>query len=585
MTSGGVVVESADSLIGKIVQGRFEVLERLAAGGMGVVYKAIQQPLGRPVAFKVLEIAMGTVDDSFQQRFFLEASAAAKLAHPNTIVVHDYGKSDQGHYFIAMEYLDGGSLGNRLESMGPLAPAEAIHVGMQIASSLHDAHQQGLVHRDMKPGNVMFAPRGGDPLFVKVLDFGLVKMVGEGQGNLGLTQSGVMMGSPRYMAPEQVRAQSVDARTDIYSFGAVLYHMVAGAPPFSAGSAFEAMQHHVYTEAPPLRAVWPGCPASAALEQVIHRCLAKDPAHRFQRMDEVFDALRAAMAHEVGGSMSSSYLVGPSAASELSAAIQLSESGEQSRPPGWSQAPESTREPSSRQQTLRYDGPPLEAGISSSGMRAQRGPASSFSHPPPASAPAAAAPPRKKPGLLRPLLLGFTAVFVLGSVGIAMLLLPWERMLNPETEVATQPADPTPPEAPPEPDVPEPPATPAAETPTTPTDVAPAQEASTLQLRTDPSGATVRRDGADLGDTPLTLRIPAGERCPLAVGLRGYETRTVMVAGGQPELLLHLTPAPTRGAPTPPRPRLTPQVRPLAPARPRGGRDVYAPDLNNPWAE
>ena len=232
---------SADPLLGKVVQGRFEVEERLAAGGMGVVYRALQLPLGRPVALKILEITTGPANDpTFQQRFFLEASAASKLAHPNTIVVHDYGRTDEGQYFIAMEYLDGGTLGEHLEKRGPLSPPEAVHVAMQIASSLSAAHQQGLVHRDLKPGNVMFAPRDGDPLFVKVLDFGLVKVVGEGAENLGLTQSDVMMGSPRYMAPEQVRAQPTDARTDIYSLGAVLYHVITGVPPFSAGSAFEA---------------------------------------------------------------------------------------------------------------------------------------------------------------------------------------------------------------------------------------------------------------------------------------------------------------------------------------------------------
>src|SRR5690606_38251649 len=173
-----------------------------AAGGMGVVFKAEQIPLGRVVALKVLESKQSpTVDESFGRRFFLEASAAAKLAHPNTIVVHDYGKTDEGLYFIAMEYLDGGCLGARLKEQGPLTPAQAIHVGLQVAGSLADAHGQGLVHRDLKPGNVMFAPRGGDPYFVKVLDFGLVKVLGQGEDeNLALTRSGVMMGSPRYMA-------------------------------------------------------------------------------------------------------------------------------------------------------------------------------------------------------------------------------------------------------------------------------------------------------------------------------------------------------------------------------------------------
>ncbi|MCA9573516.1 MAG: serine/threonine protein kinase, partial [Myxococcales bacterium] len=207
------------------------------------------------------------------------------------IVVHDYGSTSDGMCFIAMEYLGGGTLSARLKTSGPLVPAAAIHVSMQIASSLHGAHEQGLVHRDLKPGNVMFAPRGGDPLFVKVLDFGLVKVLDQGKDALQLTQSGVMMGSPRYMAPEQVKAQPTDARTDIYSFGAVLYHMLTGAPPFHAGSAFEAMQHHVYSQPPPMRATWPGCTAGPMLEALVMRCLAKEPGHRPQGMDEVMNAL------------------------------------------------------------------------------------------------------------------------------------------------------------------------------------------------------------------------------------------------------------------------------------------------------
>ncbi len=281
---------TADPLVGRVIQGRFAILQRVAAGGMGVVYKAEQRPLGRVVALKVLDTTQGSVDESFSARFSLEASSAAKLGHPNTIVVHDFGQTDDGLYFIAMEYLDGGSLSRRLKRRGPLSPSEAIHVGLQVAGSLANAHEQGLVHRDLKPGNVMLAPRAGDPLFVKVLDFGLVKMVGD-QDNLGLTKAGVMMGSPRYMAPEQVKAEAIDHRADIYALGVMLYHMVAGAPPF-LGNAFEVMQAQVRAPAPPLRQTWPGCPAGPRLEALITRCLEKEPAARFGSMHEVMAALR-----------------------------------------------------------------------------------------------------------------------------------------------------------------------------------------------------------------------------------------------------------------------------------------------------
>ena len=292
-----------DAFVGQTVDGRFHVLERIAAGGMGVVYKAEQIPLGRAIALKILEPSK-VEDGTFARRFFLEASAAARLAHPNTIVVHDYGRSDDGVFYIAMEYLEGETLQDHLGRGGPMAPPDAVHVALQVASSLRDAHGQGLVHRDLKPGNVMFVPRGGDPLFVKVLDFGLVKVVsGDEKADLGLTRSGVMMGSPHYMAPEQVKAASVDARTDVYSFGAMMHHVLTGVPPFPADTPFEAMTAHVYGQIPRVRDSWPACPAPPDLEELVFRCLQKDPADRPQTMDDlmvVLQGLRATLGGPTG---------------------------------------------------------------------------------------------------------------------------------------------------------------------------------------------------------------------------------------------------------------------------------------------
>jgi serine/threonine protein kinase len=191
-----------------------------------------------------------------------------------------------------MEYVDGLTLSEHVKEHGPLSPEEGVHVAKQIASSLVDAHGDGLVHRDLKPGNVMIVTQGGDPLFVKVLDFGLVKLAGgTDEQKKKLTQSGILMGSPRYMAPEQVRGTDVDARTDIYSFGALLCFILTGKPPFSAGSQFEAMRAHVHTPAPSLRDLAPDIQASLGLESVVGQCLAKDPAERFQSMSDVFRAL------------------------------------------------------------------------------------------------------------------------------------------------------------------------------------------------------------------------------------------------------------------------------------------------------
>ncbi len=578
-----------DPLIGRVVQGRFLVLARLAAGGMGVVYKAEQQPLGRVIALKILESKQNaSVDASFSRRFFLEASAAAKLAHPNTIVVHDYGKTEGGLYFIAMEHLDGGSLGDRLKKHGPLTPAQAIHVGMQVASSLADAHAQGLVHRDLKPGNVMFAPRAGDPFFVKVLDFGLVKVLGSEDENVALTQSGVMMGSPRYMAPEQVKAQPVDHRADIYAFGAMLYHMVAGAPPFAAGSAFEAMHAHVNTPPPPLRATWPHCPAGPRLEAVIMRCLAKDPAQRFLSMNELMSALHACQS-EAGALGAGASGWTPLASSQALSLVSSSAHPLSSSSSGSDSSPSISRSgvaPSGSHKTMRFE--------------SAEGPAPAA---PPAASAAAPVAPAKSGGALK-ILAGLAAlvVVVAGAVAAAWTLSvmrdgaaapPIAEVHAPSAPAvappAAEPAPAPPPEAPPretealaDPPAADPPAAdpPAADPPA-------AQPPPPLLLQTEPSGATVRRDGLDLGDTPVPLLIPRGERWTIEVSKDGYEPRTVTVVGGQPALTLHLERA--RG-PARPRPFTQPQPRPLVPtpqplgpgpsSRPR--RDT--PELDDPWA-
>jgi serine/threonine protein kinase len=591
--------DGADPIVGMLVQGRFKVLSRIAAGGMGVVYRAEQQPLGRVIALKILESKHNPqIDESFSKRFFLEASAAARLSHPNTIVVHDYGKTDEGFYFIAMEYLEGGSLAGRLKKQGPLTPAQAIHVGVQVCGSLREAHAQGLVHRDLKPGNVMFSPRAGDPFFAKVLDFGLVKMVGTDSENMGLTQSGVMMGSPRYMAPEQVKAQPVDHRADIYAFGAMLYHMLSGAPPFAAGSAFEAMHAHVNTPPPPLRSTWPGCPAGPVLESIVMRCLQKQANDRFGSMDEVIYALRssqneagaldfAAVGYSGAGYVPSQAvsLVGHDSSPSNVSKSGMTPSGQRSHA-SMAAASVPGYEPSRANRTMYIDSaaPPPSASIS-------------------ASVPAAPVPVQPSGGNTALKVIGILfALVLLGGAGFGIVFLVIPNREGPpvnQVSIAARGRDPA--RVAPELAQPREPApnTPAPETQVNAQPEAqPAQEAQgvPLMLRTDPPGATVRRDGAELGATPVRLMIPRGQRWTIEILRDGYESRTVTVGGGQPELLVHLergrgpgpgrrpnairqpvgpTPQPLAPQPQPLSPRTTPVVR-------RPG--VYAPDLDDPWA-
>jgi len=184
----------ASSLVGRVIQDRFRILQRIASGGMGAVYLAEQLPLGRKVALKVLEIAAENIGGKaqFQERFLLEAAAVAKLSHPNTIVLYDYGRTDDGLFYYAMELIEGTTLSKLISARRSLDPGLAVHVAAQICGSLREAHELGLVHRDLKPGNVMLTRRGDDEHYVKVLDFGLVKVIGDSDGGSELTRSGAM---------------------------------------------------------------------------------------------------------------------------------------------------------------------------------------------------------------------------------------------------------------------------------------------------------------------------------------------------------------------------------------------------------
>ncbi len=292
-----------DPLIGKVLSGRFEIIEPIGTGGMGRVYKAVQRPLGREVALKVLNPKYdGTKDPGFERRFFLEASMTAKLKHPNTITVHDYGRTDDGIFFIAMELLEGQTLQRLIVENGMMSWQRALFIAAQVARSLREAHKLGLVHRDLKPANVMVLNESADGDTVKVLDFGLVKSFApdaETIDDTGITQAGMLLGSPLYMAPEQARGEA-DPRTDIYALGVLLFQCITGKPPFAAKASLDLLIKHAREKPPELTALVPEVPAE--VNALVMKCLEKEPAERFQTMDSLLDAMRAASAgHGVSG--------------------------------------------------------------------------------------------------------------------------------------------------------------------------------------------------------------------------------------------------------------------------------------------
>ena len=268
--------------------GSYKILSLLGAGGMGEVYRAHDAKLGRDVALKVLPRELAD-DPEWRTRLLREARAAASLNHPNICTIHEVGEAD-GHAYIAMEVVEGQPLSGRLAA-GPLPPEEVMRYGLQLADALAHAHDRGVVHRDLKSANVMVTPEG----HVKVLDFGLARRVsGEElaevttRAHASLSQAGAILGTLPYMAPEQLRAQPADARSDVWALGVVLYEMAAGVRPFEGQTGFELSSAILHETPSPLPSRVP-----APLQVVTSRCLEKEPARRYQRASEVRAALEA----------------------------------------------------------------------------------------------------------------------------------------------------------------------------------------------------------------------------------------------------------------------------------------------------
>jgi serine/threonine-protein kinase len=273
-------VEAPDPLIGIFVGDRFLVRRKLGEGGMGVVYEAEQTAIDRKVALKVLHPHL--TDESLYARFRNEAAASSRLNHPNTITIYDFGRAANGSLYIAMEFVSGRSLDSEIADHGALEWRRACRIGMQICGSLQDAHEHGIVHRDLKPDNVMLCERGGDRDVVKVLDFGIAKiMEDDGQDQRkALTKTGMVFGTPQYMSPEQIRGEKVDARSDIYSTGVILYQMLCGVLPFTAETPMGLLTKHLLDVPPPFSQIAAGTRIPPELEQVVMQTIAKDPVER-----------------------------------------------------------------------------------------------------------------------------------------------------------------------------------------------------------------------------------------------------------------------------------------------------------------
>jgi serine/threonine-protein kinase len=503
MVQSGAQTQSAppdvgDPLIGRVLNDKFRIVEALGAGGMGRVYKGVQAPLDRLVAIKVLnpQYSEGK-DPGFQKRFFLEAAVTARLRHPNTVTIIDYGKTDDGVLYIAMEYLEGQTLAQLLTQRGPLPWMRVLNIGAQVARSLREAHKVGLIHRDLKPANIMVLDQEDDHDVVKVLDFGLVKSFLPDRGlpnETEITQAGVILGSPQYMAPEQARNVS-DPRSDVYSLGVVLFQMLMGRPPFQAAQSIDVIFKHLNEAPPAFAAVSSTHGVPQEVEALVMRCLNKRPEERFQSMDEVLEAIRrAASSAGFSGAFSSPRFV--SGSFPIPSAGSGPISGTQTGPlpvPG-----------SSGASTVALD--------------------------------IAVEEPAKAPSR-RTLPLALFAGSLLLGLGVAVVLA--MRTVPPPapapTPVATAPAMKAPAPVEPAP-APEPTAPRAAVEPTPVVESAPAP--IRFFIESEPRGAKVQYEGRLLGETPVELPVPPAAdgraSARLTFMLEGYQRITAIAEGEGP---------------------------------------------------
>ncbi len=268
--------------------GQYRLIRMIGSGGMGEVYLAEHALLKRPCALKLIKPEAGA-DPVALGRFEREVQSSARLAHHNTIEIYDYGHTEDGTFYYVMEYLNGLSLGDLVRKCGPLPAGRVIYLFRQVCAGLAEAHGLGLVHRDLKPANVFVALLGGEADVAKVLDFGLVKVTKEPEA-LTLTAEMTISGTPHYMAPEQAAANpSLDDRADLYAIGAMMYYALTGQPPFHGDNAFAVMMAHARDPVPRPSEVCPGIPED--LENVVLRCLAKNPAERYANVRELGEAL------------------------------------------------------------------------------------------------------------------------------------------------------------------------------------------------------------------------------------------------------------------------------------------------------
>jgi serine/threonine-protein kinase len=306
--------EEAEGLVGTVLGERYRLIRLIGQGGMGAVYQAEHAIIGKTIAVKVLASSYSR-NPGDVQRFLQEARAASLIRHDHVVDIADFGYTPRGQAYLVMEYLEGEDLAQTLQREGALPWLRVSDITTQIGSALAAAHAKGIIHRDMKPENCFRVRREGDADYIKVLDFGIAKIVDDRfkrDGQESLTIEGGIIGTPEYVAPELCRGQKADARVDIYALGIIMYRMLTGVLPFrtDTDNYMAVLSQHLTDEPVPPRQQAPGAGIPARIEAIVLRALAKDPDRRYQKVEELIAALRAAQL-ELTGSSATAFLDAP----------------------------------------------------------------------------------------------------------------------------------------------------------------------------------------------------------------------------------------------------------------------------------
>ena len=308
-TQGRVAIDADNpaSLVGEIIDDRYRLTSLVGRGGMGSVFLAEHVTIRRPVALKLLSPSLAAIPE-LARRFEREAAAIGRIDHPNCVTVSDFGRLDGGSLYLVMDYLDGRLLSDAIEAEGRFAVRRALHITRHVLRGLGHAHQAGIVHRDVKPDNVILVHQEGVPDFAKVLDFGIAHFVDGAappgdDGEDRLTQAGIAFGTPQYMSPEQAVGDPIDARADLYSTTVMLFEMIAGRTPFVAGEKLELLGMHATQPPPRLSEVRPDALITPALDRLVAVGLAKRPVDRFPTAEVFIAAIEETLLGRIDGDL------------------------------------------------------------------------------------------------------------------------------------------------------------------------------------------------------------------------------------------------------------------------------------------